>query len=227
MGRRSRRQGRSIKGAPLGHRGQQYPEPRQSVPAQGVDAPGGEHQPALQGNVCFSAGKHRAPCLLQPGAQLLLRQGAASGRLRHGAGHGHAAPVRESRREGSLLACCDPAGKIHGHGAVFCAALIGFTYLGKPILGPPGALRPHAEHLRAPPTRPVPVRKAAAGKGPLQLGLLSGGGGALLIQQPPIDARHRRHILWPLHAALQLHAGNTHLLHLSEIGRKVVVLQTQ
>ena len=49
----------------------------------------------------------------------------------------------------------------------------------------------------------------------------------MLAQQRGIDARHRRHILGPLHAPLELQTSHAHLRHLAGIRREVRVLERQ
>ena len=49
----------------------------------------------------------------------------------------------------------------------------------------------------------------------------------MLAQQRGIDARHRRHILGPLHAPLELQASHAHLCHLAGIRREIRVLERQ
>ena len=118
------------------------------------------------------------------------------------------------------------AGEVHRNGPQ-TVLFIGPAGLVKELLGLRRALRTGAEHGLAVAAPPIGVGKAGAGEGLLQLRELCGGGLAALLQQPGVDPGDYGHVLRPLHPALQLQAGDTHLRHLAQVPGKAAILQAQ
>ena len=98
---------------------------------------------------------------------------------------------------------------------------------GKQLLWLRRVFRAGTEHGGTPAALPVVLRKAGAGKRQLQIFLFSRGGLAALPDQAGIDIRNDRHILRPLHAALQLQAADAHPLHLRDAAGKTAVFQAE
>ena len=196
----------------LWHGAENLLQRRQSLPPQGIDRPGGEHQPILQCHPHLPAAEGGAAGLFQTGLQLLRRQRPVSGGLRHGACHLRPlipGPHRQAHR------LSGPADAVHVHR--HRPAILLFVQcpgLGKQLLGLWEVLRPGAEHLRPLPTQIVSVGEATAAEGQLQLPLLLTSGAALFIQQPPVNGGDDRHVLRPLHAPFQLQARHPHVLQL-------------
>ena len=197
---------------PLRHGAENLLQRRQSLPPQGVDRPGGEHQPLLQRHPHLPAAEGGAAGLFQTGLQLLRRQRPVSGGLRHGACHLRPlipGPHRQAHR------LTGPADAVHVHR--HRPAILLFVQcpgLGKQLLGLRDIFRPGAEHLRPLPAQIVSVGEAAAAEGHLQLPLLLTSGAALFVQQPPVNGGDDRHVLRPLHAPFQLQARHPHVLQL-------------
>ena len=83
------------------------------------------------------------------------------------------------------------------------------------------------EHTSTVFATPVPVGKAGAGEGLLQLRLFGGGGPAVFRQQTGVNTGDDRHVLGPFHTAFQLQTGHAHIGNGAQIVGKTVVFQTE
>ncbi|CAN3974220.1 Aminopeptidase pepS, partial [Dysosmobacter welbionis] len=210
----------------LGRRSAGGGESRQRIPPQGIDGTGGEGQPLIYQGDHGVAAVGGAAGLAEAGFQLQSIQGPGPGGLRHRAGDRDAVavPVRHSQGAGHPRG--NGAGEIHRH-CPQAVPFIGPAGLLKEVLGVRSVLRTGAEHGSAVFALPVPVGEAGPGEGLLQLRPLVGGGTTALLQQAGVDAGDDGHILRPLHAALQLHAGYAHGPHLLQPSGQTAVLQAQ
>ena len=91
----------------------------------------------------------------------------------------------------------------------------------------PGPLGTGAEHGRTLLVPEIPLGKALAGEGGLQLSQLRLGGLPPLAQGGGVDAGDHSHVLRALHPALNLQAGHSHLLQLTQGPGQGEVLQGQ
>ena len=83
-----------------------------------------------------------------------------------------------------------------------------------------------AEHLRADLSLIIPLSKALAGEDrPQRLSALLTD--LSLVYRRAVDAGHGGHVFRPLHASLQLDAGNAHDLQLAQIVDQAIILQAQ
>ena len=105
-------------------------------------------------------------------------------------------------------------------------ALVGVAGGGEELLGLFGLL-PHAEHMASLLVQVVALGEALAGEGGLELIDLLGGGLPVLMDGPGENAGDHRHILGPLHPALQLDALHPHLPQVPQVARQRQILQGQ
>ena len=131
-----------------------------------------------------------------------------------------------------------PGGENHGH---LPLDLGGERHGNRPVLSPgveppglvkevrrvPGPLGTGAEHGRTLLVPEIPLGKALAGEGGLQLSQLRLGGLPPLAQGGGVDAGDHSHVLRALHPALNLQAGHSHLLQLTQGPGQGEVLQGQ
>ena len=182
----------------------------QNLPAHAVDCRSRETQPRFHHSFHLGADIGRAAGFGQAGGELLHREGPAHRRLRPGAyGFAHIAQRVLNRQHGGIL--IDNHVKLHRNQGILHRFIGGPGLCQKgPVLAP---LLPDAEHGRTCAAPIVAVGKALAAENGLQPVHLSPGHPAC-IYGPPVNSRHRGHVFRPLHPALQLHRGHSHLLQL-------------
>ena len=210
---------------PLGRQTTLAAELLQGLAAQSVEGGQGQAESLIHigGDLLALVGS--AAGALELSLHLLGGEGDVDGRLRDGSLHpGHVAQQVLGGYLGRF------AGADHGVHAdellAVLSAFIGSAGLGVQL---PGrlALLAHAEHIGALLVQIVPLGKALAGEGGLQLLQLLGSGRAALPDGPGIDAGDDGHVLRTLHAPLDFQAAYPHLLQLLEIVGQRHVLEGQ
>ena len=195
----------------------------QKIPAHSVDRGGGKHQTGGNIGINIHTEVGGAAGLFQPVSQHLCRQLLNPGRLGNGAVQTADPAFRIGDRQTGALGTYQ-GGESHRNQRRF-AGLISLAHLPQPcavFL----FLLPDAKHLGAGIGGEVTVGKALAVKGGVQL-LLHMLGNVAAIQRLAVDLGYSGHILRPLHPALQLQRGNTHILNILQVMHQTVVLQAQ
>ena len=197
----------------------------QHLAAQGVEGGQGQGQPLLHPDGELLTGEGGAAGAAELPLHLLPGQGDVHCRLGHGALHPGHPPLGVLRRHLGGLSRPDHGVQMDRLLPVF-SALIGGPGLGVQLHG--GLLLlAGAEHLRPLPVQKIPLGKALAGEGGLQLGHFLRRGLPLLPQGPGVYAGDDGHILRPLHPPLDLQTGHAHLLQLPQMAGQRHILQGQ